>query len=64
MSSNIETTRICEFSNNEFFARTATTSYSSHSCIQRHYKAKAKQTIIKASNMGTFKKGYSSIGTK
>lgn len=56
MSSNIKTTRICEYCNNEFTARTTTTKYCSHKCNQRHYKERTKKTKIKTSNAETLKR--------
>jgi len=56
MSSNIETTRICEYCNDQFTARTTSTKYCSHKCNSRDYKAKLKQAKIKASNNETLKK--------
>lgn len=53
MSSNIEITRVCDYCNTAFLARTTTTRYCSHRCNQKHYKIKAKQGKIETSNKET-----------
>lgn len=53
MSSNIEITRICEFCQKEFLARTTVTRYCSHLCNSRAYKAKIKSEKIRKSNIET-----------
>ena len=55
MSSNIEITRVCDFCNAAFMARTTTTRYCSHRCNQKHYKIRAKQRKIETSNKETLK---------
>ena len=49
MSSNIKITRICEYCNNEFTAKTTVTRYCSHKCNSRAYKEKIKSVKIKKS---------------
>ncbi|MFC5683571.1 helix-turn-helix domain-containing protein [Flavobacterium sp. MAHUQ-51] len=53
MSSNIKITRICEFCNNEFTARTTKTRFCSLKCSSKNYKSKVKQAKISASNKET-----------
>ena len=55
MSSNIEITRICQFCNKEFAAKTTVTKYCGDSCAKRAYKARKKQENIEASNRQTKK---------
>jgi len=53
MSSNIKITRICEYCNNEFTAKTTVTRYCSHKCNSRAYKEIIKSVKIKKSNEQT-----------
>lgn len=53
MSSNIEITRICEYCNLEFTAKTTVTRYCSHKCNSRAYKERVKSKKIKKSNEQT-----------
>lgn len=53
MSSNIQITRICEYCNKEFTAKTTVTRYCSHTCNSRAYKAIVKSKKIKNSNEQT-----------
>lgn len=53
MSSNIEITRICQFCDNEFTARTTVTKYCSHRCASRAYKARQRGNDISKSNQET-----------
>ncbi|MFH6987981.1 helix-turn-helix domain-containing protein [Flavobacterium collinsii] len=53
MSSNIKITRICEFCQNEFIAKTTKTQYCSLKCGSRAYKARTRQSKIDQSNKQT-----------
>ncbi len=53
MSSNIEITRICQFCDNEFTARTTVTKYCSHRCASLAYKARQRGNDITKSNQET-----------
>ncbi len=53
MSSNIEITRICQFCDNEFTARTTVTKYCSHRCASLAYKARQRGKDIAKSNRET-----------
>lgn len=53
MSSNIQITRICEFCQNEFTARTTKTQYCSLKCSSRAYKARTRESKITQSNKQT-----------
>ncbi len=53
MSSNIEITRICQFCDNEFTARTTVTKYCSHRCASQAYKARQRGKDIAKSNQET-----------
>ena len=53
MSSNIEITRICQFCDSEFTARTTVTKYCSHRCASRAYKARQRGKDIVKSNKET-----------
>ncbi len=55
MSSNIKITRICEFCNSEFIAKTTVTRFCSLKCGSKAYKARTKSNRIKRSNNQTFK---------
>jgi len=56
MSSDIEITRVCEYCNKVFIARTTTTRYCSYRCNQKHYKVRVKQGKIETSNKETLEK--------
>ena len=56
MSSNIEITRICEYCNNAFTARTTKTRFCCLKCNQKHYKVRIKQGKIETSKKETLKK--------
>ena len=53
MSSNIEITRICEYCNLEFTAKTTVTRYCGHKCNSRAYKERIKSKKIRKSNEQT-----------
>lgn len=61
MSSNIEVTRICQYCNKEFKARTTKTRYCSHKCNSAHYKAKKRNKNIVESNVEVKRKKDLSI---
>ena len=49
MSSNIEITRVCQFCESEFTARTTVTKYCSHRCASRAYKARQRGENVEKS---------------
>jgi excisionase family DNA binding protein len=51
MSSNLKITKICEFCEKEFEARTFYTRYCSHSCNRKHYKKKLREEKIDRANI-------------
>ena len=51
MSSNIFISRICQFCEAEFTARTTVTKYCSHRCASRAYKARQRGKDIEKSNI-------------
>lgn len=51
MSSNIYISRICQFCETEFTARTTVTKYCSHRCASRAYKARQRGKDIERSNI-------------
>lgn len=53
MSTNIKITRICEFCQNEFTAKTTKTKYCSLKCSSRAYKARTRKCKIEESNRQT-----------
>ena len=53
MSTNIKITRICEFCQNEFTAKTTKTQYCSLKCSSRAYKARTRKSKIDESNRQT-----------
>lgn len=53
MSSNIQITRICEFCQNKFTAKTTKTQYCSLKCSSRAYKARTRQSKINQSDRQT-----------
>ena len=50
MSSNIQITRVCQFCNCEFTAKTTVTKYCSHRCASSSYKARTRNQNIVQSN--------------
>ena len=50
MSSNIQITRVCQFCNSEFTAKTTVTKYCSHRCASSSYKARTRNQNIVQSN--------------
>lgn len=61
MSSNIQVTRICQFCQSDFTARTTVTKYCSHKCASRAYKARAKGVKVETSNRETVQTKLSPI---
>ena len=53
MSSNIEVTRICQFCENEFTAKTTKTKFCSLTCSSKAYKKRTRQQKIAGSNLET-----------
>lgn len=53
MSSNIKITRICQFCDAEFTARTTVTKYCSHKCASRAYKQRTRNQNIEKSVVET-----------
>lgn len=53
MSSNIKITRICQFCDVEFTARTTVTKYCSHKCASRAYKQRTRDQNIEKSVVET-----------
>ncbi|WP_286965520.1 helix-turn-helix domain-containing protein [Flavobacterium sp. UBA4854] len=53
MSSNMRITRICQFCNQEFTAKTTKTKYCSLKCNSRSYKLITRQKIVDVSNLET-----------
>lgn len=53
MSSNIKITRICQFCDVEFTARTTVTKYCSHKCASRAYKQRTRNQNIEKSVVET-----------
>lgn len=53
MSSKIKITRVCQFCQNEFTARTTKTQYCLLKCSSRAYKARTRQSKIAESNRRT-----------
>jgi excisionase family DNA binding protein len=49
MSSNIKITRICQFCDADFTARTTVTKYCSHKCASRAYKQRTRNRNIEKS---------------
>ena len=49
MSSNIKITRICQFCDEDFTARTTVTKYCSHACASRAYKQRTRNQNIEKS---------------
>ncbi len=55
MSSNIRISRICQYCQREFEARTTVTKCCSDNCAKRLYKQKQKEEKVQASNVETSK---------
>lgn len=55
MSSNIKVTRICEYCDKEFTARTTITRFCSHACNGKAYKETIRKSKIELSNAKTRK---------
>lgn len=53
MSSNIKIPKICKYCGNEFIAKTTKTSYCSHRCNSKEYKARLRSGRIQHSNQQT-----------
>ena len=53
MSSNIETTRVCEHCKQDFIARTTITRFCSHKCNNAAYKLRLKEIKINQSKTET-----------
>ena len=49
MSSNIRVSRICQFCEKEFIARTTVTKFCSHKCNSKAYKMKKRNEKVKTS---------------
>lgn len=61
MSSNIKITRICQFCNNEFIAKTTKTKFCSLKCGSKNYKRSAREEKISYSNEQTNKIRYGDV---
>ncbi len=53
MSSNIKITRICQFCETDFTARTTVTKYCSHKCASRAYKQRTRNQAVEKSVVET-----------